>query len=142
MLVRDQKVFVTICRQLIKGLQAMHEKAGYAHMDIKLENILINDDGSLKFCDFGFSAPVDSEITQKIGTPIYMAPEVHTTNMKSCQARPTDIFSLGVLFFILAFGAPPFRAAVKNDIYFNFLDTKPGNTDFFKYHPHTKLLFK
>jgi hypothetical protein len=46
------------------------------------------------------------------------------------------------LFFVLAFGAPPFREAVKNDIYFNFLDMKPGNTDFFKYHPHTKLLFK
>ena len=52
------------------------------------------------------------------------------------------MFSLGVLFFILAFGAPPFRAAVKTDIYFNYLATKPGNTDFFKYHPHTKQLFK
>lgn len=111
-------------------------------MDIKLENILINNDGSLKFCDFGFSVPLCKEITQKIGTPMYMAPEVHQTTTMACDARPTDVFSLGVLFFILAFGAPPFKAAVKNDIYFNFLDMKPGNTDFFKYHPHTKLLYK
>jgi len=120
----------------------MHEKAGHAHMDIKLENILIKEDGSLKICDFGFSTPVDSEISKRIGTPMYMAPEIHRASMMSCRAIPTDVFSLGVLFFILAFGAPPFREAVKNDIYFNFLDMKPGNTDFFKYHPHTKLLFK
>ena len=55
----------------------MHVKAGFAHMDVKLENILIGDDGSLKICDFGFSAPIQSVITKKFGTPIYMSPEVH-----------------------------------------------------------------
>lgn len=111
-------------------------------MDIKLENILIGNDGALKICDFGLSAPVESVITKKLGTPSYMSPEVHLAPFEACRARPTDIFSMGVLFFILAFGGPPFKAAVKNDIYYNFLNMKPGNSDFFKYHPHTKELFK
>lgn len=55
MLVRDKKLFVSICRQLIKGVRALQVDAGYAHLDIKLENILINNDGALKLCDFGFS---------------------------------------------------------------------------------------
>jgi serine/threonine protein kinase len=53
-------------------------------MDIKLENILIHNDGNLKLCDFGFSSPVDSKISKKIGTPMYMAPEIHKTSMVSC----------------------------------------------------------
>jgi serine/threonine protein kinase len=59
-----------------------------------------------------------------------------------CKAQPTDIFSLGVLFFMLAFGAPPFHAAVNTDCYFSFLVLRPGNKDFFKYHPHTRQLFR
>lgn len=55
----------------------MHNQAGFAHMDIKLENILIADDGTLKFCDFGFATPLSSYIDKKMGTPVYMAPEIH-----------------------------------------------------------------
>jgi len=55
----------------------MHNQAGFAHMDIKLENILVADDGSLKFCDFGFATPLGSYIDKKMGTPVYMAPEIH-----------------------------------------------------------------
>lgn len=43
---------------------------------------------------------------------------------------------------MLAFGAPPFHAAVSSDCYFSYLVLKPGNTDFFKYHPHTRQLFR
>ena len=113
-----------------------------AHMDIKLENILIANDGHLKFCDFGFAQPVNSFVTQKMGTPVYMAPEIHQAAEMPCKAQATDIFSLGVLFFMLAFGAPPFNSAVNTDSYFSFLVIRPGNKDFFKFHPHTRLLFR
>ena len=46
-------------------------------MDIKLENILISEEGLLQYCDFGFSMPVESSVTRKMGTAIYMAPEIH-----------------------------------------------------------------
>ena len=77
MIVRDKPVLIVMMRQLIQALQSLHQKAGYAHMDIKLENILIGDDGELKICDFGFSAPIKALIELRLGTPIYMAPEVH-----------------------------------------------------------------
>ena len=51
-----------MCVQLATGLQALHEWAGCSHMDIKLENILVSDVGSLKFCDFGFSTPVNKVV--------------------------------------------------------------------------------
>lgn len=111
-------------------------------MDVKLENVLIDDQGTLKICDFGFSTPHNCPVNMRMGTPIYMAPEIHRAPVIPCEGQPSDVFSLGVLFFVLAFGAPPFKAAVSNDIYFNYLAMKPGNKDFFKYHPHTKLLYK
>lgn len=133
---------ISICAQLIQGLSALHHQAGFAHLDIKLENILIANDGSLKFCDFGFATPLNSFVNKKMGTPVYMAPEVHQAAELPCKAQATDMFSLGVLFFMLAFGAPPFHAAVNTDCYFSYLVLKPGNTDFFKYHPHTRQLFR
>lgn len=111
-------------------------------MDVKLENVLIDNHGTLKICDFGFSTPHNCLVNMRMGTPIYMAPEIHKAPVIPCEGQTSDVFSLGVLFFILAFGAPPFKAAVSNDIYFNYLAMKPGNKDFFKYHPHTKMLYK
>ena len=53
---------------------------GLAHRDIKLENILIGDDFSLKIADFGFAKPMqgrgDGKIETILGTPGYMAPEI------------------------------------------------------------------
>lgn len=69
-----------------------------------------------------------------------MAPEIHQSAEMPCKAQTTEIFSLGILFFMLAFGAPPFHSAENTDPYFSFLVLKPGNCDFFKFHPHTRLL--
>ena len=81
-------------------------------------------------------------ISKILGTQSYMAPEIYNSRTTPCNAKMTDIFSLGVLFFILAFGAPPFHSAQMSDSYFKFLKMRPGNLDFFKYHPHTKHLYK
>jgi len=43
---------------------------------------------------------------------------------------------------MLAFGAPPFHSAEFSDSYFSFIKLRPGNLDFFKYHPHTRNLFR
>jgi hypothetical protein len=59
-----------------------------------------------------------------------------------CIAQATDIFSLGTLFFMLTFGAPPFHSATPQDTYFKYLKLKPGNTEFFKFHPHTRVLYR
>jgi serine/threonine protein kinase len=111
-------------------------------MDIKLENILISDQGVLQYCDFGFSQPKNHLISQKMGTQIYMAPEIHNAKNIPCRAQATDIFSLGVLFFMLAFGVPPFHSAEMSDGFFAFLKARPDSLDFFKFHPHTRTLFR
>jgi len=54
--------------QIIDCLSLLHKKAKYAHMDLKLENILISNDGLLKLCDFGFAAPVDKPVVKILGT--------------------------------------------------------------------------
>jgi serine/threonine protein kinase len=70
-----------------------------------------------------------------------MAPEIYNAYELPCKALPTDVFSLGVLFFMMAFGAPPFQSAEFSDGYFSYLKLRPGNTDFFKFHPHKTALF-
>jgi serine/threonine protein kinase len=138
MLVRDPILLKALYLQLIEGVVAMHVKGGVAHMDIKLENILISEEGVLKFCDFSFSTPINSYLDRKMGSKAYMAPEIYEASRMPCKASTTDIFSLGVLFFMMAFGAPPFAEATMNDGYFSFIKLRPGNNDFFKFHPHTR----
>jgi eukaryotic-like serine/threonine-protein kinase len=111
-------------------------------MDIKLDNILVANNGNLKLCDFGLSTFATSLISKKLGTQAYMAPEIHYARTTPCVAKCTDIFSLGILFFIMTFGAPPFHSAQPQDTYFKFLKMKPGSTDFFKFHPHTRVLYR
>jgi serine/threonine protein kinase len=110
-------------------------------MDIKLENILISNSGLLKLCDFGLSTPTDQLISRILGTKSYMAPEIYTSSKRPCCPKLTDMFSLGVLFYILAFGAPPFHTAETSDPYFMMLTRQASTRDFFKVHPHTKKLF-
>jgi len=138
----DQHLLKLLFLQLIEAIHAMHSKAGYAHMDIKLDNILISNKGNLKLCDFGLSTKAQSMISKKQGTEAYMAPEIHFARSSPCLAKLTDIFSLGILFFIMTFGAPPFYSAQPSDTYFKYLKMKPGSTDFFKFHPHTRSLFR
>lgn len=62
MMAHDKPLLRSLMEQIISGMSALH-KAGYAHLDIKLENILIGDDGILKLCDFGFSNYISKPVT-------------------------------------------------------------------------------
>ena len=95
------------------------KQAGYAHLDIKLENILIGDDFNLRLCDFGFSRKIGIPLTGLRGSEQYMAPEILDESTYFYEPANADIFSLGVVLFTLYFGRPPFNIACrKRDVFY------------------------
>ena len=96
--------------QLADGLAAVHEK-GIIHRDIKLENLVVLPDKSLKLVDFGLAILDDEELTRLtreghvIGTLGYIAPEV----LVEGEAREgSDVFQMAVVFYRLLTGRFPF----------------------------------
>jgi len=89
---------------------------GVVHRDLKPENILLtnqNDDASIKIADFGFAKKVTgagpgdgASLTTACGTPGYVAPEI--INGKQ-YGKEVDMWSLGVILYILLCGYPPFH---------------------------------
>lgn len=110
-------------KQLIAGLQAMHE-AGIAHRDLKPENVLFDNSFNLKLADFGFAyvfqkgEGAKTSMRTELGTKGYMAPEI-IANKK--YTEKADIFSAGVILFIMLAGFPPFQNAVAKDWWFDKL---------------------
>jgi len=90
--------------RLFKAINHCHSLK-IAHRDIKPENILINDNGDLKLIDFGLSKQVKTKKMHTIvGTPYYIAPEV----LQGKYGVKCDIWSLGVIMYILLSGYLPF----------------------------------
>lgn len=99
--------------QLLLALIYLHEK-DIIHRDIKLENILIDQNKTIKLCDFGWcSPPGDNERNVLAGTYEYMAPEVVKRQKYDTKI---DIWSLGVLAFELLHQYTPFKGRSTADI--------------------------
>jgi serine/threonine-protein kinase len=81
--------------QAAQGLRAMHQM-GYAHCDIKPNNILRNDSGKVKVIDFGQSCKIGTVKERIQGTPDYIAPEQVARRPISVQ---TDVFNLGATLY-------------------------------------------
>jgi serine/threonine protein kinase len=125
---------INMARQLWTAVSAMHD-LGIAHGDIKPENLLLADDGSLRIADFGFAESALKESNEVCGTKQYMAPEIarevwHYSVIengkckKSCKTRKpylpsvADVWSAGVTTFITLVGIPPFYKASKSCWFF------------------------
>lgn len=84
-----------IFRMIATALNGMHQR-GYVHCDIKPNNILINDKGSIKIIDLGQSCKIGAIKTRIQGTPDYIAPEqVHKQHL----SHRTDIFNFGATMY-------------------------------------------
>lgn len=98
-------------QQLISAVAFCHAR-GVFHRDLKPENLLLDENGDLKVSDFGLSA-VSDQIRQDglfhtfCGTPAYVAPEVLAR--KGYDAAKVDIWSCGVILFVLMAGYLPFH---------------------------------
>lgn len=99
-----------IFQQLCQALQECFD-AGVAHRDVKLENILIDNAGNLKLCDFGmamiFEDDNDWVEDDYCGSSGYAAPEV--LQCKPYRAMLSDAWSAGVVLYVMATGFQPFE---------------------------------
>lgn len=99
----------SIFRQLMTAITCCH-RAGIAHRDVKLDNVLFDAQGNLKLADFGsaewFGGCVDGMMSGVVGTPYYVAPEVL---MRRQYNEKVDVWSAGVILYIMLAGVPPFR---------------------------------
>jgi len=86
----------TYFRQLVEGLEYIHSQ-GVAHLDLKLENLMLGSDYLLKIIDFDHAQPISDNCITSGGTKGYRAPEVRTGDCKDLVAA--DIFSAGIILF-------------------------------------------
>jgi len=99
-----------IVRQLVEGVDYLHNQ-GIAHRDLKPENLLCSETEHgvvIKIADFGLSKAFsgESSLQTSCGTPDYAAPEV--LRMDGAYDKSVDLWSIGVITYVLLCGFPPF----------------------------------
>ena len=126
----SEDVARNIMRQLFSAVEYCHEK-GVIHRDLKPENILIEsseekdrDFFHIKIIDFGTCEILKkNKLTEQIGTSFYIAPEV----LKNGYNEKCDLWSCGIILYILLCGSPPFYGKNEKEIFSKILE---GNFTF------------
>jgi hypothetical protein len=113
-----------VTAQVAEALDYAHHK-GVIHRDLKPSNIMFDRSGSVKVMDYGIARSQRLEAVTTVGvflgTPHYAAPETVES-----QAEPrSDIYSLGVVFFEMLTGSPPFRGNSAFEVLHNHCVTPP-----------------
>ena len=104
--------------QLINAIKYIHSNL-IIHRDLKLSNIFLTDKMELKVGDFGLAAKLSHKRerrTTMCGTPNYMAPEIANKNYHE-HSFEVDIWSLGIIMFVLLIGRFPFEAENYDKLY-------------------------
>jgi len=117
-----------LIKQILEAILYIHNH-GIAHRDLKPENLLLsNENGEpehVKIADFGLSKEFGVEqMATSCGTPDYVAPEVLSGEIYD---KEVDIWSIGVITYVLLCGFPPFYGETQKELFENILT---GNYDF------------
>ncbi|KAJ7532081.1 hypothetical protein O6H91_14G071300 [Diphasiastrum complanatum] len=124
----SERAAAGMCRTIVKVVQICHS-LGVMHRDLKPENFLLankKEDSPLKATDFGLSVffkPGDI-FTDLVGSAYYVAPEV----LRRSYGPEADVWSAGVILYILLSGVPPFWAETEQGIFDAILH---GTIDFY-----------
>lgn len=115
-----EKDVVRLIRQILQGVLYLHRN-NVVHLDLKPQNILLTSSkplGDIRIVDFGLSRQVDSikEVREILGTPEYVAPEVLSYEPISTA---TDMWSIGVLTYVMLTGVSPFLGDTKQETFLN-----------------------
>jgi serine/threonine protein kinase len=109
---------------IVEGVKHIHS-LNIAHLDLSLENVFVNSDDVAKIGDFGVARefksdePFFSTTGIKPGKQNYIAPEITETGFY--RPNEADVFSLGVMLFIMTFGFPPFEEASEDDLRWQYI---------------------
>ena len=115
----SEKDIVEIMKQIMSAIDYCHNN-GICHRDLKPENLLYlkkgkEENNSLKVIDFGLSQNISNKkrLSSKVGTPYYISPEILGGN----YTEKCDIWSAGVIFYVLLTGELPFNGSNDVEIY-------------------------
>ncbi|KAG7568034.1 Protein kinase domain [Arabidopsis thaliana x Arabidopsis arenosa] len=120
----SEREAVKLIKTILGVVEACHS-LGVMHRDLKPENFLFDsesDDAKLKAMDFGLSVfyKPGQYLYDVVGSPHYVAPEV----LKKCYGPEIDVWSAGVILYILLSGVPPFWAETESGIFRQILQGK------------------
>ena len=109
---------VPIMRNFLSALSYLHSH-GIVHRDLKPENLILNsktDDTDIRIADFGLATRITDpkeKLYLRCGSPGYVAPELLRDKGYTCSY---DVFSAGVIFYVMLTGRPLFKGSSPNDI--------------------------
>ena len=120
-----------IIREILLTINYLHD-VGICHRDIKPENFILTEYG-LKMIDFGLSEEIEKDEMKEramIGTPYYMAPEV----IKGRFGKGCDLWSLGVVMFLMLTGRRPFEGRDLQHLFINIMLNPPLYEELYIYN--------
>ena len=133
-----ERISAKIFYKILKKVKILHDNR-IAHCDIKPENIIIGKDFNIKLIDFGFSEILGKEdnfLFEYKGSDIYASPEVKNKNVNGYDGIKNDIFSLGVLLFVLTVGRFPFERSCYFDRKYRLIMMKKYDDYWSYYHQY------
>jgi calcium-dependent protein kinase len=121
----DEATAANIIKQLLSCVSYLNQ-LGIAHRDLKPENMMVNmkneKEIEIKLIDFGTATYVKKgkKLSLKVGSPFYVAPEV----LKGSYGLECDVWSCGIILYILLCGYPPFEGKNQEEIFDGILKKK------------------
>jgi serine/threonine protein kinase len=104
-------VAIYIIRRVLRALEALHD-LNFIHCDVKPANILIDRLGYVRLIDYGRATIANETVSFLLGTPMYMAPEVHRREAAQVQS---DLFAVGLVMLEMLRGESLIRGSQFNE---------------------------